>query len=143
MNVSISAGIAILYKNKILLCHPTTLPWVNSFSIPKGGVDEGESLIDAAIRETFEEVGIVITTDKISNLNDPIEVLYINKAGLLFKKVYVFIVKINSLSEIDSNSEILEKSRLQPSEVDWAGFMTSEESDRKIFYRFKPLLNLI
>jgi ADP-ribose pyrophosphatase YjhB (NUDIX family) len=143
MKVSISAGIAILYKNKILLCHPTTLPWVNTFSIPKGGVNEGEQLIDAAIRETFEEVGIDILSDQISNIDDPIEVLYINKAGVLFKKVYVYIVKLNSLSEINSESETLRKDQLQAIEVDWAGFMTKEEAENKIFYRFKPLLNLI
>ena len=143
MKVSISAGIAILYKNKILLCHPTTLPWINTFSIPKGGVDDGEGLVDAAIRETFEEVGIDILAEQISNIDDPIEVLYINQSGILFKKVYVYIVKIKSLSEIGSDSETLKKDRLQAIEVDWAGFMTKEEAENKIFYRFKPLLNLI
>lgn len=141
--MNISAGIAILYNNKILLCHPTSLPWVNSFSIPKGGVDDGETLLEAAIRETKEEVGINIDPDQISNLDDPIEVLYINKSGKLFKKAYVFIVKITSLSEIQSDSEVLEKSRLQASEVDWAGFLDVEEASTKIFYRFKTLLNLI
>lgn len=141
--VSISAGILIIYKNKVLLCHPTTLPWRNSFSMPKGGVDEGETLIEAALRETREEVGIYLTVDQISNIDDPIEVLYINKTGVLFKKVFVFIVKIKSLSEIDSTTEILDKSRLQPSEVDWAGFMTRDEAMDKIFHRFKDLLNLI
>lgn len=140
---SISSGIAILYKAKILLCHPTNLPWRNSFSIPKGGVDEGESLMDAAIRETKEEVGIDIKKEQIENVDDPIEVLYINKAGKLFKKCYVFIAKIKDLSEIGIESEILEKENLQATEVDWAGFMTKEEADEKIFYRFKPILNLI
>lgn len=139
----ISAGTLIIYKNKVLLCHPTTLPWKKSFSMPKGGVDDGESLIEAALRETREEVGIHLDIDQILNPEDPIEVLYINKAGVLFKKVYIFIVKIESLSEIDSNSEILEKSRLQSSEVDWAGFMTRDEAMDKIFYRFKDILNLI
>lgn len=141
--MNISAGIAIIYNNKILLCHPTSLPWVNSFSIPKGGVDDGETLLDAAIRETKEEVGIDIVESQILNLDEPIEVLYINKAGKLFKKAYVFIVKIKSLSEIQSESEVLDKSRLQASEVDWAGFLTFDEAKDKIFYRFKTLLNLI
>ena len=143
MAVKISAGTFIIYKNKVLMCHPTTLPWTNSFSPPKGGVDEGETLLEAAIRETREEVGIYLTPDQISNEDDPIEVLYINKAGVLFKKVYIFLVKIKSLSEINSSTEVLDKARLQPSEVDWAGFMTKEEVENKIFFRFKPLLNLI
>ncbi len=143
MKVSISAGTAILYKNKILLCHPTTLPWVNSFSPPKGGIDNDETLLEAALRETSEEVGIHLDVSQISNPDDPIEVLYISKKGELFKKAYIFIVKIKSLSEIDASNEVLDKSRLQASEVDWAGFMTKEDADKKIFFRFKPLLNLI
>jgi ADP-ribose pyrophosphatase YjhB (NUDIX family) len=75
MKVSISAGTAILYKNKILLCHPTTLPWVNSFSPPKGGIDNDETLLEAALRETSEEVGIHLDVSQISNPDDPIEVL--------------------------------------------------------------------
>ena len=143
MKISISAGTAILYKNKILLCHPTTLPWVNSFSPPKGGVDMNETLLEAALRETSEEVGIHLDVSQISNPDDPIEVLYISKKGELLKKAYIFIVKIKSLSEIDASNEVLDKSRLQASEVDWAGFMTKEEAENKIFFRFKPLLNLI
>lgn len=143
MKVSISAGTAILYKNKILLCHPTTLPWVNSFSPPKGGIDGDETLLEAALRETSEEVGVHLDVSQISNPDDPIEVLYISKKGDLFKKAYIFIVKIKSLSEIDASSEVLDKSRLQAVEVDWAGFMTKEEAENKIFFRFKPLLNLI
>lgn len=143
MDIKISAGTAIIYNNKLLLCHPTTLPWVNSFSPPKGGVDVGETLLQAAIRETSEEVGIDLLESQVSNPTDPIEVLYINKKGILFKKAYIFIVKIKSLSEINSSSEVLEKSRLQASEVDWAGFMTKDEISNKIFFRFEPLLNLI
>jgi ADP-ribose pyrophosphatase YjhB (NUDIX family) len=141
--INISSGIAILYKGKILLCHPTNASLINSFSIPKGGVNIGESLVDAAIRETREEVGITITKEKIENIDDPIEVLYINKKGQLFKKVYVFVVKIKTLEEINCKSEIIDDSRLQFTEVDWAGFMSSEEASEKIFFRFKPLLNLI
>lgn len=107
IEMRISAGIAILYNQKILLCHPTTLPWVNSFSIPKGGVDDGETLLEAALRETREEVGINIEVNQISNIDDPIEVLYITKKGELFKKAYVFIVKIKYLHEIGCIDETL------------------------------------
>ena len=141
--IKISAGTAILFKNKILLCHPTNLHWVNSFSPPKGGVDEGETLLQAALRETREEVGINLLPSQISNIDSPIEFLYINKKGELFKKVYMYIVKIDSLSEIDASSEVLDTDRLQASEVTWAGFMTKDEAMDKIFFRFKPLLNMI
>jgi 8-oxo-dGTP pyrophosphatase MutT (NUDIX family) len=138
--MKISAGTAIIYRNKILLCHPTNNSWVNSFSLPKGGVDEGETIIDAALRETREEVGITIGRTQISNLNKPLEFDYINKKNELFKRVYVYIVKIDDLSEIGLKSEIIPTNQLQIAEVDWAGFLDIEEANVKIFYRFKSLL---
>ena len=141
--MKISSGIAIFYKNKILLGHPTNMPWKNSFSPPKGGVDEGENFLQAAIRETWEEVGIRVTESQIENIDSPIEFLYVNKKGELFKKCYIFIVKISDLSEIKSECETLDKSQLQATEIDWAGFMTKEEAFDKIFFRFQPLLNMI
>ena len=39
--------------------------------------------------------------------------------------------------------ELVDKSNLQLEEVDWAGFLTADEADEKIFYRFKPILDLI
>jgi ADP-ribose pyrophosphatase YjhB (NUDIX family) len=56
-NLKISAGLVIIQDNKILLGHPTGAKWTNTFSIPKGEVQEGESLFDAAFRETREEFG--------------------------------------------------------------------------------------
>lgn len=141
--MKISAGIAIFYQKKLLLCHPTNMGWMNCFSIPKGGVEGDESPLVAAIRETMEEVGITISPSQIENKNNPIEIPYINKKNEYFKKVYVFVARINNLTEIGLNNEILDEKQLQLSEVDWAGFMTKEESERKIFFRFSPLLNLI
>lgn len=57
-NITISAGIVLIVDNRILLCHPTNNKWKDSFSIPKGLVDECESIQSAAIRECKEEVGI-------------------------------------------------------------------------------------
>jgi ADP-ribose pyrophosphatase YjhB (NUDIX family) len=141
--MKISSGIAIIYKNKILLGHPTNLPWKNSFSPPKGGVDEGESYLDAAIRETWEEVGVKINISQIENVESPIEFLYINKKGVLFKKCYIFIVKISNLSDIGIEDETLNKSQLQATEIDYAKFLTKEEAEDLIFFRFSPLLNMI
>ena len=55
----------------------------------------------------------------------------------------MFIVKISDLSEIGLQHETLDKSQLQATEIDWAGFMTKEEAFDKIFFRFQPLLNMI
>ena len=56
-----SAGIFIVRKDgKLLICHPTK-DETDNWSIPKGKVEDGESFIDAAIRETYEETNIDLT----------------------------------------------------------------------------------
>ena len=142
--MKISAGTCIIYNNKVLFCHPTDSSWVGSFSPAKGGVDKNETLLDAAIRETKEEIGITITESMISNLNKPIEINYFSsKKKEIHKKVYLFLVKINKLSEIGIDSEIVPKAQLQKEEVDWAGFLTKEEILEKSFHRFHPLVELL
>ena len=66
-----TAGV-FLVKNDgtILVGHPTNHN-INFFSIPKGGVDEGESLIEAAIRETYEEANVDICDFKTIHTLSP------------------------------------------------------------------------
>lgn len=62
MAKTIAAGIFIIRQDKkLLICHPTNHA-VDFWSIPKGKLDDGEEIIDAAIRETYEETNIDLTT---------------------------------------------------------------------------------
>lgn len=137
--MKISAGIIIRYNNSILLCHPTNASWKGTFSFPKGEVNPGEDLIQCAIRECFEETGIKVNSDKISK---NFCVIY-DTRGKITKKVYLYQIKINSLSEIGLDDLIIDKSQLQLDEIDWAGFIDLNDIDEKIFWRFKPILNEI
>ncbi len=138
-----SAGIIIILNNKkVLLAHPTNSRWTNTYSFPKGGIEEGESQIDAAIRELKEETSIEVSIDKIED-KKPIVVQYNDKNGKIYKEVYLFKVYINDISEIGLESETLPKEMLQIEELDWCGFLTKEEAKTKIFYRVADLLNLI
>lgn len=132
-----SAGLLIIQDNKILLAHPTNMKWEHSYSIPKGGIEVNETIKQAAIRETFEEVGINIDENLISDNYYTIN--YTNKSGNLFKKVYYYIVKLESGSLPEIFPEVL----LQKSEVDWAGFLDYKNSKEKIFWRFKEMLDFI
>ena len=59
-----TCGLFLINKDDELLCvHPTRHP-IDVWSVPKGIVDEGESYLDAAIRETFEETSIILNTDE-------------------------------------------------------------------------------
>lgn len=141
--MKISAGTCIIFNNKLLFCHPTNASWNGTYSPAKGAVDEGETYLQAAIRETKEEVGIDIIKEQIDNLDNPIEIIYYNRKKEIHKIVYLFTVNINTLSEIGLTSEIVPQEQLQMEEVDWAGFLTKEQILEKSFHRFFPLVDLL
>lgn len=129
--VAVSAGTVIIQDNKILLAHPTGNKWTDSYSIPKGLLKDGETYLEAAIRETKEEVGIDIDPRDI--VSGPHCINYVKK-GNIVKKVYYYVVK--------PRLEIKKKDiKLQKEEVDWAGFLTRDEADNKVFWRLKEVLS--
>jgi ADP-ribose pyrophosphatase YjhB (NUDIX family) len=140
-----SAGvIIILNNNKVLLCHPTNSRWFGTYSFPKGGLEKGETSIDAAIRELREESSIVIDMSKITNPNSPIIVDYVNKKGeKKYKQLYLYTVYINDVSEIGLDSETISTERLQIEEIDWCGFLPKQEAKSRIFHRVSHLLDMI
>lgn len=131
-----SCGVIIKYNDKLLLCHPTNAPWSNSYSFPKGEIDQNETLEDCAIRECFEETGIKVSKNDIVN---KFTVDY-TKGKKILKKVHLFQINIHSLSDINLKSEIVPKDQLQIEEVDCVGFIQRDQIDEKIFWRFKNIL---
>lgn len=56
------ANVLIKNKGKILLMHRIK-NGIEYFVLPGGGVEDGESIVDAAIREAKEETGLDVTID--------------------------------------------------------------------------------
>jgi ADP-ribose pyrophosphatase YjhB (NUDIX family) len=133
--IKLSAGLVVIQDNKILLVHPTNSPWWGTYSIPKGQIDKNENLLNAAIRETFEETGIHIKEKSIQRHLDGI-IKYTDDKGNVYKKVYYFIAFPKT--PIDKKDF-----KPQYEEVDWAGFLSKNEAEKRIFGRFKPLLKLL
>ena len=133
--MKISAGLVILHDNKILLVHPTNSRWYGTYSIPKGKVEEGEDILDAAIRETKEEIGIEFNKSQI-DLSEKGYITYKSVDGRSYKKIYFFVVKLK-------NSIYINKNKLQREEVNWAGFLTKEEAEKRIFHKQKSLLQYL
>jgi len=133
--VKISAGLVVIQDNKMLLVHPTNSPWWGTYSIPKGGVDKKEDALEAAIRETFEETGIKIKRKHISSTDNGY-IDYTDNKGKVYKRVYYFVAYPKKPIEKESFKPQFE-------EVDWAGFLSKNEAKKRIFGRFKPLLNYL
>ena len=106
-------------------------------------LSKDEKKKDAAIRELAEETSIVITKEQISNPDEPIIVNYINKEGINYKRLYLYTVYIEDISEVGLETEIVPIENLQIEELDWCGFLTKEEAQDKIFSRVEHLLDLI
>ena len=58
----ISTGVAVLRNGKILMVRRTADDFLGgAYELPGGGVDEGETITDGAIREVKEETGLVVS----------------------------------------------------------------------------------
>lgn len=134
--MEISAGLLIIKNNKILLAHPTKAPWYGTYTIPKGKVEKDESYIEAALRETKEEIGIEIKEEDIKNINKPKTIKYTNEKGEVYKILKYFIVEPSEEIKID-------KSKLDKNEVNWAGFLDIHDSMCRIFWRYEEMLKYI
>lgn len=136
----VSAGILIIYNNKLLLIHPTNSSWHGSYGFPKGRLDNNESPIDAAIRETEEEIGITIPLSKLDKKAYSLSYSFNKNKTKIYKTTYYFICKIDDLSDIGLDKEVVPKNQLQLAEVDWAGFVDYKEAKKRLGRAFQPLL---
>lgn len=126
MTRKVSSGLVIIQDHKLLLVHPKNASWWHTYSIPKGEVNEGEELMDAAIRETKEETGLEFSRSQCRILEE----IHLPK-----KSVFTFIVETDtpvSLADFIPNNE-----------VDWIGFLNKGESRKRIHPGFEPLLQYL
>jgi 8-oxo-dGTP pyrophosphatase MutT (NUDIX family) len=130
-----SAGLAIFKERRLLLVHPKGGSMSN-FSIPKGIIEPNESILDAAIRETREEVGLEVSLENIDTNNEH-KVLYL-KNNQIVKIVYYY----TAVVDINFTGHSLPKENLQLNEINYAAFFTREEAKSILFWRLEPLLYL-
>ena len=139
MKTKKSAGLAIIYDNKILLAHTTNRGWYGSYGIPKGGIEKGETHFEAALRETKEEVGIKVPKNLIDKSNKHTFTVTTRKYGN--KIVYYYIAQISDLSQIGLKDLVIPKKQLQTEEVDWAGFLNYDEAMKRVMKSQQVVIN--
>ena len=92
----IASGIFIIRKdNKLLIAHPTNHD-PNFWSIPKGKVEDNETFLEAALRETFEETNVKLNTSDFEIHTLP-SVNYSHKK----KIIYPFLFLEKKISKFD------------------------------------------
>jgi len=130
-----SAGLLIIYDNKMILAHPSRKKSrMGTYTIPKGKLEKGETHLEAAIRETREEVGLNVDIDFIDQTPHIID--YTNERGLVYKRLTYYLVRLDEKLLLDENL-------LQLIEVDWAGYLDKDESRMRIFWRFEEMLDYL
>lgn len=134
-----SAGLAIFYQGKILLAHTAGRKPNRGYGIPKGGIEPGESEIQAAIRETYEETGIKVPIDLIDNT--PFTFVVTSRDYKYNKVVTYFIVEIENLQQIGLKTLKVPKSQLQIDEIDDAVFLSKGPAFSVIMKSQVELLN--
>jgi 8-oxo-dGTP pyrophosphatase MutT (NUDIX family) len=141
-----SAGVVIIYQNKILLVHPSSSTrYYGNYSFPKGHIEENETALSAALREVKEEVGIKLKSSQLDR--KMYEIPYIAKKnkkdipkGSIYKTVYYWTCTIENLNEIGLSSEVVPKNQLQAAEVNWAGFVPANEIEQRIAPVMKSII---
>ena len=139
-----SAGIAIIYRNQILMSHATNAPWFKSWMPPKGKLEDGETEEEAACREVEEECGISIDPSLLGRRH----VVPYTKGpnGKKYKEVYIFEFRIQSLDEVGIPSLIrgeIPKYMLQEDELSDAKFMDKKECENRVLPRYLPMVDEI
>ncbi|RQU98677.1 NUDIX domain-containing protein [Burkholderia cenocepacia] len=107
---SMVAGCVATHEGRILLCQRAIDPYRGMWTIPAGYVETGETLQEAAIRETYEEAGATATHLRLLTVyNLP-----------MFSEVYVLFSADLKTSQLMAGEESLEVKLVYPQEIDWS-----------------------
>ena len=115
----LSCGVVILTaERELLLCHVTGQ---NHWDLPKGGIDPGETPLQAALRETREECGLNLAPDTLLDLG---RLRYTSKKDL---HLFATVQPRRELHQLRCESHYLERwSGRQLPEMDGFGWFAFE-----------------
>jgi predicted NUDIX family NTP pyrophosphohydrolase len=140
-----SSGILIYRKKngkvQVFLVHPGGPFWknkdLNSWSIPKGEIENEEDLKNTALREFEEETGIVLTDE------DKEKIFYFGEVKSKNKIVYVFALEKDLGDEIKIKSNLVKTEFEEFPEVDKGEYFDLEIAKEKLIDYQKILTEMI
>lgn len=89
MSKVIASGLFIVRKDKkVLICHPTNHK-ADFFSIPKGKVEDDETFLEGAVRETYEETNLDLSKTNDFTIYPMQSVNYSHKKKMLYPFLYL------------------------------------------------------
>ena len=103
----LSAGGVVVHKRKVLVIVPTRRAADGSqvLGLPKGHLDEGETIVQAATREVREETGV--TAEPVRELGE-VRYWYVRDRRRVAKSVHFFLFRYVSGDPADHDDEVLE-----------------------------------
>jgi len=128
------AGILFICNNRCLLAHSTNARRTGSWMPPKGHVEPGESLEQTAIREVEEEIGWRL---RGVFLKDFFDIDYTDNRGVVYKRVRIFVVRIENEDPNKNGPMLIKIGELQKSEVDEIRWCDENDVKSLILPRYK------
>jgi 8-oxo-dGTP pyrophosphatase MutT (NUDIX family) len=115
----VSAGGVVVRDGQVLVIVPTRLAANGSrvLGLPKGHLDEGETIVQAATREVREETGMVV--EPIQELGE-VRYWYVRDRRRVAKSVHFFLFRPLSGDLADHDDEV--------SEVRWMGLSEARKA---------------
>lgn len=108
-NPKIVVGTLPVWKDKVLLCRRAIEPQYGLWTLPAGYMENGETTLAGAKRETFEEAGADIENARIYRLFD---IPFINQ-------VYIFYLADLASEDYSSGAESLETQLFKEKDIPW------------------------
>lgn len=120
-----SCGCIIIDNDKVLLIKQTKGHW----SVPKGHVEENETEVETALRETKEETNLDVEIDETKRYT----MEYVVESGNL-KEVVLFVAKPTSSNMVAQAEEVTEMKWLPFSEaIETISYDNSKELLKRVF----------
>lgn len=105
MKKEISA-MAVVFLNHQILATEELIYGKVRLSLPKGHIEQGETHVDCAIRECFEETNCKLTKKQVIKELDPFTINFLNSENEeIEKSIYPIVFKVDKMPELKIKEE--------------------------------------